>query len=69
MKIVRLIPEASLLVIYDNITKEASLMQLPASQIRALAHDFEEAVLLLDQPSRLSVIEPYQIPPLPTPSE
>jgi hypothetical protein len=62
MKIVRLIPEARLLVIFDDVTKEASLTQLPAASVHRLAEDFEEAVLLLDQPAPLKIVEPIPFP-------
>lgn len=62
MKVVRLIPEAGLLVIFDRLTKETTFTLLPDSQIRRLADDFEEARLLLDPPSPFQIIEPDPSP-------
>ena len=57
MKSVHLIPEIKLLIIFDSVTTETDSILLPASQIRALAEEFEDAVLHLDA-RPLFVVEP-----------
>ena len=62
MKVVRLIPEASLLIIFDTTTKQASLTQLDPSCVRRLAADCEEARLFLDPRPSFQVVLPPSDP-------
>ena len=61
MTVVHLIPEERLLIIFNRETQEVKPILLPASQIRALADEFSQAVLHLARPKELEVIEPISL--------